>query len=86
MCRENKIPVHLDGARIYLVSAWSGVPIKEYAALADTVYISLYKYLGASSGAVLCGKEVIDQMPHLLIKNAWRFHVSQLDKRRDGIA
>lgn len=66
-CRANKIPIHLDGARIYLASAWSGVPLSEYAALADTVYISLYKYLGASAGAVLCGKkEVIDQMPHLI--------------------
>ncbi|WP_298731565.1 beta-eliminating lyase-related protein [uncultured Chitinophaga sp.] len=67
-CRENNIPVHLDGARIYQAAAWSGVPISEYAALADTVYISLYKYLGASAGAILCGKkEVIGQMP-LLIK------------------
>ena len=66
-CRENKIPLHLDGARIYLASAWSGVPLREYTDLADTVYISLYKYLGASSGAVLCGKkEVIGQMPHLI--------------------
>jgi len=66
-CRENKIPIHLDGARIYLASAWSGAPVSEYAALADTIYISLYKYFGASSGAVLCGKkEVIGQMPHLI--------------------
>ncbi len=66
-CRENKIPLHLDGARIYMASAWSGVPVSEYAALADTVYISLYKYFGASSGAILCGKkEVMDKMPHLV--------------------
>ena len=31
------------------------------------VYISLYKYLGASAGAVLCGNaSVIDKMPHLI--------------------
>lgn len=66
-CRENKIPIHLDGARIYLAAAWSGVPLRKYAALADTIYISLYKYLGAAAGAVLCGnKEVIGQMPHLI--------------------
>lgn len=66
-CRENKIPLHLDGARIYMAAAWSGVPVSEYASLADTVYISLYKYFGASSGAVLCGrKEVMDKMPHLM--------------------
>lgn len=66
-CREKGIGLHLDGARIYMASAWSGLRIKEYAAYFDTVYISLYKYLGAGSGAVLCGdKSVIDKMPHLI--------------------
>ncbi|HYH15641.1 MAG TPA: aminotransferase class I/II-fold pyridoxal phosphate-dependent enzyme, partial [Flavisolibacter sp.] len=66
-CRSKNIKLHLDGARLYMASAWSGVPIKEYAAYFDTVYISLYKYLGASGGAILCGdKAVIDQMPHLM--------------------
>jgi len=66
-CRSKKIGLHLDGARLFMASAWSGVPIKEYASYFDTVYISLYKYLGASGGAILCGdKAVIDQMPHLV--------------------
>lgn len=65
-CRENNIPVHIDGARIYMAAAWSGRSIKEYASLADTVYISLYKYLGASSGAILCGSaSLIAQLPQL---------------------
>jgi threonine aldolase len=50
-----------------MASAWSGVSIKEYSSYFDTVYISLYKYFGASGGAVLCGdKNVIDKMPHLV--------------------
>lgn len=66
-CRSNKIKLHLDGARIFMASAWTGISIKEYASYFDTVYISLYKYLGASAGAILCGdKEVIDKMPHLV--------------------
>ena len=66
-CRSKGIKLHLDGARLYMASAWSGVSIKEYASYFDTVYISLYKYLGASAGAVLCGdKAVIDKMPHLM--------------------
>ncbi len=66
-CRSNNIPLHLDGARIYMAAAWSGVSVKEYASYFDTVYISLYKYLGAVNGAVLCGtKAVIDKMPHLI--------------------
>lgn len=55
-CRENSIRLHLDGARLFLASAWSGVSIKEYCAYFDTVYISLYKYLGAGGGAILCGE------------------------------
>lgn len=66
-CRTNNIKLHLDGARIYMASAWSGVSVKEYASLCDTIYISLYKYFGAAGGAVLCGdKAVIDKMPHLI--------------------
>ncbi len=66
-CRSNNIKLHLDGARIYMASAWSGIPVKEYASYFDTIYISLYKYLGASGGAILCGdKAVMDKMPHLI--------------------
>jgi threonine aldolase len=66
-CRTNNIKLHLDGARIYMASAWSGISVKEYASLFDTVYISLYKYFGAAGGAVLCGdKAVIDKMTHLI--------------------
>ena len=66
-CKSKNIKMHLDGARIYVASAWSGVSVKEYASYFDTVYISLYKYLGASAGAILCGdKTVIDKMHHLI--------------------
>ncbi|HTM99289.1 MAG TPA: aminotransferase class I/II-fold pyridoxal phosphate-dependent enzyme [Pedobacter sp.] len=66
-CRNNNIKLHLDGARLYMASAWTGVSIKEYTSYFDTVYISLYKYLGASGGAMLCGpKEIIDKMTHLI--------------------
>ncbi len=66
-CRSNNIKMHLDGARIYMAAAWSGVPVKEYTGYFDTVYISLYKYLGASAGAILCGTgEVIGRMEHLM--------------------
>jgi threonine aldolase len=66
-CRTNHIKLHLDGARIYMAAAWSGISVKEYASLFDTIYISLYKYFGAAGGAVLCGdKAVIDKMPHLI--------------------
>ena len=53
--RERKIGLHLDGARLYLAAAYSGVPVREYAALFDTVYLSMYKYFNAASGAILAG-------------------------------
>jgi threonine aldolase len=53
--RERKIGMHLDGARLFLASAYSGVPLREYTALFDTVYVSMYKYFNAASGAVLAG-------------------------------
>jgi threonine aldolase len=66
-CRDNNFKLHLDGARLYMASTFTGVSIKEYSSYFDTVYISLYKYLGAAGGAVLCGsKEVIDKMRHLV--------------------
>jgi threonine aldolase len=64
-CRENGYKLHLDGARLHIASAYSGVSVKEYASYFDTVYISLYKYLNAGGGAILSGDaEVIDKMEH----------------------
>ncbi len=66
-CRGKGLKLHLDGARLLLAAAFTGVSVKEYAFHFDTVYISLYKYLGAAGGAVLCGeKGVIDKMGHLV--------------------
>lgn len=64
-CRENGLKLHLDGARLHIAAAFSGVSVEEYASYFDTVYISLYKYLNAGGGAVLCGEaNIIDQMEH----------------------
>jgi threonine aldolase len=53
--REHHIGLHLDGARIFLEAAYSAHPVKEYASLFDTVYVSLYKYFNCGSGAILAG-------------------------------
>jgi threonine aldolase len=53
--RAHNVGLHLDGARLFLESAYAARPVKEYAALFDTVYISMYKYFNAGSGAVLAG-------------------------------
>jgi threonine aldolase len=63
--RENDIKMHLDGARIFLASPYTNVSVAEYALLFDTVYVSLYKYFNAASGAVLAGpKTLIAPMYH----------------------
>ncbi|WMN05969.1 aminotransferase class I/II-fold pyridoxal phosphate-dependent enzyme [Marivirga arenosa] len=64
-CKSNAYKMHLDAARIHYAEAYQGVSLKEYAAPFDTVYISLYKYLNANGGAILCGDaELIDRMHH----------------------
>jgi threonine aldolase len=54
-CREKQIKTHLDGARVFLASAFTGVSPAQYSALFDTVYVSLYKYFNAPFGAILAG-------------------------------
>ena len=56
-CIANHIPTHLDGARLYMMSAATGISPAEYSSLFDTVYVSLYKYFGAPFGAILAGTE-----------------------------
>jgi threonine aldolase len=65
VCRARDAGLHLDGARLYMMSAATGVAVAEYAALFDTVYVSLWKYFGAPFGAILAGDAaVIDGLYH----------------------
>jgi len=57
--------LHLDGARLFLQSAYSGRAVESYAQPFDTVYVSLYKYFNAPSGAMLAGpKALLDDLFH----------------------
>jgi threonine aldolase len=56
LCRQRGIATHLDGARLYMMSAATGQSARAYAALFDSVYVSLWKYLGAPFGAILAGQ------------------------------
>ena len=65
LAKTNDIKMHLDGARLFLASGYTGIAPKAYASLFDTVYVSLYKYFNAASGAILAGpKELIAPMYH----------------------
>ncbi len=98
-CRYHGYKLHLDGARVHIASGYTGIPVREYAELFDTVYISLYKYLHAAGGAMLCGDAgIIDQVPHLIkilggttyqswANTAVAFHyIRNIDEKWDRIA
>jgi threonine aldolase len=51
------IRLHMDGARLWESAAFYGRPHAEIAAGFDSVYVSVYKGIGALSGAVLAGDE-----------------------------
>lgn len=64
--RSRGIRLHLDGARLFIASAYTGIAPAEYAALFDTVYVSLWKYFGAPNGAILAGPaDVMDGLFHV---------------------
>jgi threonine aldolase len=65
IARREGIRLHLDGARLFLQAAYTGEDVAAYARPFDTVYVSLYKYFNAASGAMLAGpRDVIDGMFH----------------------
>jgi threonine aldolase len=64
--RSKGIATHLDGARLFIASAYTGISPAEYSAQFDTVYISLWKYFNCGLGAILAGpKRVLDGMFHV---------------------
>ena len=65
LAQREGIRLHLDGARIFLQAAYEGRAVAEYAVPFDTVYVSLYKYFNAPSGAILAGpRALLDGMYH----------------------
>ncbi|MGA7733168.1 MAG: beta-eliminating lyase-related protein [Chloroflexia bacterium] len=53
--RARQIPLHFDGARLWESAPFYGRSYAEISALADSVYVSFYKGLGALAGCVLAG-------------------------------
>src|SRR5258705_1376870 len=66
LARREGIRLHLDGARLFLEAAYAGREVAEYTQPFETVYVSLYKYFNAASGAILAGpRELLDGMYHV---------------------
>jgi threonine aldolase len=63
--RTRGVRLHLDGARLWNASVATGVPIREWAACADTTMMCFSKGLGAPVGSILTG-------PHDVIARARR--------------
>lgn len=60
------IRLHLDGARLFVQAAYTGENVAETARPFDTVYVSLYKYFNAASGAILAGpRDLLDGLFHV---------------------
>ncbi|MFI5202939.1 MAG: low-specificity L-threonine aldolase [Flavobacteriales bacterium] len=55
-CKEKKLSLHLDGARLFNALIASGVSAKEMGSYFDSISICLSKGLGAPIGSVLLGK------------------------------
>jgi threonine aldolase len=53
--RTKGAAVHMDGARLWQCGPYYERELAEIAALFDTVYVSLYKDLGAGAGCMLAG-------------------------------
>ena len=52
---QHRLPVHMDGARLWNASVATGTDLADFAACADTVMVSFSKGLGAPVGAALAG-------------------------------
>lgn len=62
IAEKHKIPVHLDGARLFNAAVALGVEASELAACADSVMVCLSKGLAAPMGSILAGdKSFIDR-------------------------
>jgi threonine aldolase len=74
-CAARRVPLYLDGARIFNACAVTGASLLDYATHADALMVSLSKGLGAPVGSVLAGDaEFIAEARRLkiLFGGAWR--------------
>ncbi|MES2297932.1 MAG: beta-eliminating lyase-related protein [Pseudomonadota bacterium] len=90
LARAKQIPLHLDGARLFFMCGSEGFDLKRYCASFDTVYVSLYKYLGAPFGAILAGPKPMmrkaRELRHIFggtVRHAWQAALPALEALDD---
>lgn len=52
---QTGVPIHFDGARLFEASQYWGKSYSDVAAMSNSVYVSLYKTLGAAAGGIIAG-------------------------------
>ncbi len=63
--KSNGTGLHLDGARLFIAAAYTGISVERWAGLFDTVFVSAWKYFNAGSGAILAGpSDLLDGLFH----------------------
>ena len=62
---EHRLPIHMDGARLWHAAVAADLALADYAAPADTIMVALSKGLGCPVGSLLVGSEAV-------IDRAWR--------------
>jgi threonine aldolase len=75
VCADARVPLYLDGARIFNACAVSEVPVAAYASEVTSLMFCLSKGLGAPIGSILAGdREFIREARRLkiLFGGAWR--------------
>jgi threonine aldolase len=61
IANKHDVKIHFDGARVFNASIASGIPVKDYAALGDSLMFCLSKGLSAPVGSILTGpRDFID--------------------------
>ncbi|MFL5619547.1 MAG: threonine aldolase family protein [Gemmatimonadaceae bacterium] len=63
-----RLPVHMDGARLWNAHIATGTPLADFARTADSVMLSFSKGLGCPVGAILVGDAELVQRAHVVRK------------------
>ena len=68
LARRKKLPLHLDGARLWNASAATGISIEEYCRYFDSVSLCFSKGLGAPVGSIVVGDREFIKRAHFYRK------------------
>ncbi len=66
--RKNKLPLHLDGARLWNASVATGISLADYCQNVDSVSLCFSKGLGAPVGSIIAGSREFIQRAHFYRK------------------